>query len=108
MAALGANEEAAQQMVLDAKWENDMLKKDIGLLQVQKKNLTEKLESEKAMREKAQQQILELQSKLEQSAGEVELARREQLASIEKINDMLKKDIGLLQVQKKNLTEKLE
>ena len=51
MAALGANEEAAQQMIRDAKWENDMLKKDIGLLQVQKKNLLEKLESEKQKRE---------------------------------------------------------
>jgi len=101
MAALGANEEAAQQMVLDAKWENDMLKKDIGLLQVQNKNLTEKLESEKAMREKAQQHILELQSKLEQCAGEVELARREQLASLEKIDDVKKQlELAELQVKK--------
>ena len=40
MAALGANEEAAQQMIRDAKWENDMLKKDIGLLQEELRNLT--------------------------------------------------------------------
>jgi len=91
MAALGANEEAAQQMVLDAKWENDILKKDIGLLQVQKTNLQEKLETEKVMREKAQRNVLELRAQLERCSGEAELARRDQQTWFQKIEDVKKR-----------------
>lgn len=98
MAALGANEEAAQQMVLDAKWENDMLKKDIGLLQVQKKNLTEKLGTEKQMREKAQRETLELRAQVERSNAEAKLARKEQNSTLQKL-EKLKKRLELVEDQ---------
>jgi len=91
MAALGANEEAAQQMVRDAKWENDILKKDIGLLQVQKTNLQEKLENEKLMREKAQRDVLELRAQLETYSKEAELARREREDWFQKTEDIKKR-----------------
>jgi len=81
MAALGANEEAAQQVVLDAKFENEILKKDNELLQIQKTNLLEKLEKLRGMHENAEREIEELRLKLEHCSDELALARREKHSS---------------------------